>query len=236
MSTTLAREPASLDDGWYALIAEFLAGLFVAPPSADAMASYRDGLGAILFDALAHEPGCAPGAQRMRAFVAAEGSPTSVARKLALAFTHLFDGVDGPRTVSLYESTYVNESGRLFQASAGDMDRLLHRSNVSTADAFREPSDHLSIELALLARLMREDHTQQAQIALLDDHLLGWVPIFVARCCDADRTGFYAGAAWVLNGFLTNRRAALRRDGRDADPSPMPPHNPSSEMTPCRSA
>jgi TorA-specific chaperone len=149
----------------------------------------------------------------------------SVAHKLATAFTHLFDGVDGPRTVSLYESAHVSDSGRLFQESARDMDRLLRHSDVSTADALAEPADHLSIELALLARLMRRHDTDgaahQAQITLLDEHLLVWVPIFVDRCRNADHTGFYAGAAWVLRGFLCARRLALQRDcapGTDATP------------------
>jgi TorA-specific chaperone len=210
MSMDLAPDSASRDTGWNALLAEWLAGLFMAPLSASAVASYRDGLGATLLDILADELGCESGAQRMRSALTTDASTTAVARKLSAAFTRLFDGVGGHRTVSLYESAHVSASGRLFEAPVSDMDGLLRQANMSTGGMFREPSDHLSIELALLARLIRERTGQRAQTALLDDHLLVWVPMFADRCCDADSTGFYAGAAQTLTGFLLAQRAALR--------------------------
>jgi TorA-specific chaperone len=200
----------SSDLRWNASIAEWLAGIFVAPPTTNTIVSCREGLGATLFEALAEEPGCGAGAQRMQSALNVEGSAAAVARKLAAAFTELFDGVGGTKTVSLYESAHVSVSGRLFQAPSGDMERLLRQSDLSTDDAFREPPDHLSIELALLARLIRRDEDPQAQTALLDDHLLVWVPDFADRCRECDRTGFYAGAAQVLTAFLAAQRAALR--------------------------
>jgi TorA-specific chaperone len=205
----LAHAGVPLDLGWNASIAEWLAGIFVAPPTIDTIVSYRGEIGATLFEALAAEPGCAAGAQRMQSALNAEMSAAAVARQLAIAFTQLFDGVGGAKTVSLYESAYVGVSGRLFQAASGDMEKLLRQSDVSTDDAFREPSDHLSIELALLARSIRHDADRQAQAALLDDHLLVWVPAFADRCRQYDRTGFYAGAAQVLTAFLTAQRATL---------------------------
>jgi TorA-specific chaperone len=145
----------------------------------------------------------------MRSALTTDASTTAVARKLSAAFTRLFDGVGGHRTVSLYESAHVSASGRLFQAPASDIGLLLRQANMSTNSMLREPPDHLSIELALLARLIRQGTAQQAQITLLDDHLLAWVPIFADRCCAADSTGFYAGAARTLTGFLLAQRVAL---------------------------
>jgi TorA specific chaperone len=210
LSAALAHAAVSPDLSWNALIAEWLAGIFVAPPTTDAVVSYREAIGATLFEALAEEPGCAAGAQRMQFALNVEGSAGAVARKLAAAFTQLFDGIGGSKTVSLYESAYVSVSGRLFQAPSGDIEKLLRQSDVSTDLAFREPSDHLSIELALLAWLIRHDAERQAQAALLDDHLLVWVPDFADRCREHDRTGFYAGTAQVLTAFLTAQRAALQ--------------------------
>jgi TorA specific chaperone len=206
-----SRALAAPETGWHASILEWLAGLFMAPLSANAVESYRAGLGAVFLDDLACEPRCASGVQRIRSALTPEDPLPEVARRLAIAFTLLFDGVDGPNTVSPYESAHVGPSGRLFQAPAGDMNRLLRQWNMSVDDAFREPPDHLSVELALLAQLMRRGVGHRAQAALLDDHLLTWVPIFARRCCNADRTGFYAGAVWVLTGFLTARRALLQR-------------------------
>jgi TorA-specific chaperone len=208
LNAALAHTDVSPGLGWNASIAEWLAGIFVAPPTADTVVSYREAIGATLFEALAEEPGCAAGAQRMWSTLNAEGSAAAVARRLAAMFTQLFDGVGGAKTVSLYESAYVG-SGRLFQAATGDMEKLLRQSDVSTNDAFREPSDHLSIELALLASLIRHDADRQAQAALLDDHLLVWVPHFTDRCHQYDLTGFYTGTAQVLMAFLTAQRATL---------------------------
>jgi TorA-specific chaperone len=209
LNAVLAHAGAPSDSGWDASIAEWLAGIFVVPPTTDTIVSYREGIGKTLFEALAEEPGYTAGAQRMQSALNAEESSAGVTRQLAAAFTQLFDGVGGAKTVSLYESTYVSVSGRLFQAASGEMEKLLRQSDVSTDDSFREPSDHLSIELALLAWSIRHDADRQAQAALLDDHLLVWVPAFADLCRQCDRTGYYAGAAQVLTAFLTTQRATL---------------------------
>jgi len=208
---------------WNASIAEWLGGLFMAPLSTDAVASYRAGLGSTLLDALDDEPGAAPGIRRMRLALLTAGSISEIQRGLAAAFTQLFDGVAGPKTVSLYESTRFGGSGRLFQNPVTDMNRLMRQLDLSTEDAFREPADHLSIELALLGRLLRQGSSQKAETALLDDRLLAWVPGFSRECDAADRTGFYAGAADVLTAFLLRRRMKLRRDdGLDQRPDTGP--------------
>jgi TorA-specific chaperone len=211
LNIAFAQPVLAADVGWSAFLAELLSGIFVAPPNQDTVTSYREGIGATLFEALAGEPVFAASAQQMRSVLSVEAPAVAVARSLSAAFTQLFDGAGGSYAVSLYESAYVSSSGRLFQASTGAMDELLRQSDVSTLDAFREPSDHLSIELALLARLIRHDANPQAQMALLDDHLLVWVPKFAERCCERDRSGFYAGAAQLLMAFLTAHRAALQQ-------------------------
>jgi TorA-specific chaperone len=207
VNVAFAVEALLPDPGWNASIAEWLAGIFVAPPTADTVINYRGEIGVTLFESL--DPRCAAGTRRMQSALDMEVPAAAVARILAAAFTQLFDGAGGSKTVPPYESAHVGASGRLFQAPAGDMEKLLRQSDVATDEAFREPSDHLSVELALLARLIRHDAGDQAQAALLDDHLLVWVPIFADRCRECDLTGFYAGAAQVLTAFLVAQRAAL---------------------------
>jgi TorA specific chaperone len=213
MSAARSRAAATPDNEWNALIAEWLSGLFMAPLSADAVASYRDGLGATFLDIFAEELGCAAGARRMRSALTTEATSADVARKLAHAFTLLFEGAGGHHTVPLYESAYAGGSGRLFQSPVGKMEQLLRDSGLSAVATSREPSDHLPVELALLAQMMRRGVGHLAQRVLLDDHLLAWVPLFAGRCDAADRSGFYAGAAQVMTGFLTARRAALEEMG-----------------------
>jgi len=203
---------------WNAFIVEWLAGLFLAPLSLETVQAYRDGLGTMLVDALAEDPGAALGAGRMQLALMAETSAMAVQRSLAAGFTQLFEGVAGPNTVSLYESAHTGISGRLFQKPVSDMYRLLRLLDVSLSEVFREPPDHLSVELALLGNLIRRTSGHGAQVALLDDHLLTWIPKFSRECGDADRTGFYAGAAMVLSEFLSLRRIELRGAGGPAEP------------------
>ena len=217
MSAPSAYPGASSDFGWNASIVEWLAGIFVAPPSINAVVGYRGRMGAILFEALDEEPGCHPGVQRMRSAMNLEGPAAAVALRLGRAFTQLFDGIAGSKAVSLYESGHVGVSGRLFQAPVVSVGKLLRKSDLSIDDGFCEPSDHLSIELALLARLIRHDSNPGAQKALLDDHLLNWLPAFADRCHECDRTGFYAGTAQVLTAFLTCQRAGQQYQ-RSAQP------------------
>jgi TorA-specific chaperone len=202
------------DAGWSAMVVEWLAGLFLTAPTPQVAASYRDGLGAILLDAIAEEPGCGPGAERMRLAVRNGGSPERIAARLGGAFARLFDGVGGPLTASPYESAHVSRSGSLFQAPTGAMERLLRQNSLARDPGCSEPADHISLELALLGRLMRIDGGGRIEAILLDRHLLVWVPRFAARCRDADETGFYDGAASVLIAQLMVRRARLAPPAR----------------------
>jgi TorA-specific chaperone len=217
---------------WNAAIAEWLAGLFVAPPSAAMVVSYRQGFGAAFLDALADEPGCAAPVRLMRAALGVDASEDAIARAIALDFTRLFDGVGGWQTVPPYENAHAGRAGHQLHAAASDMNRLLRQFDVSIDAAFREPSDHLSVELALLAWLMRHDADVCAQASLLDRHLLVWTPGFSDRCGERDRGGFYAGSAQVLTAFLIAQRAALRQQ------APIDPNTGKTGKTgvmPCRS-
>jgi TorA specific chaperone len=184
-----------------AVMAAWLSGLFMAPLPIDAVADYCSTGGARFLEAIGDELGCMPGIDRMRSALAANAPPASIACELSVAYTLLFDGVAGPATVSLYESAYGGAGGRLFQEATGDMELLLERCGLSVSKDCCEPADHLSIELALLSTVLREDDGDCA--ALLRDRLLAWVPEFAARCGRADRSGFYGGAAMVLNDHLT---------------------------------
>jgi TorA specific chaperone len=197
------------DSDWNALIAEWLAGLFLRPLAIETVRSLREGPGAALLGALALQPECAVGARRMRDIVMAGDKPAEVARHLSKEFTLLFDGVGGPRTASPYESAYSGFSARLFQAPTSEMKALLRTADVSISCDVKEPADHLSIELALLGRMMREGTSRRNQFALLDLHLMAFTPMFADKCLKADRTGFYAAAADLMLGFLRALREAF---------------------------
>jgi TorA-specific chaperone len=200
---------------WHATIADWLAGLFIAPVSVATVESYRDGVGAAFLWELDQEPGCRSGARRMRISLSDEAPASTVAHRLGIAFAHLFEGVGGPGGVALFESVHVSPSGLLFQAQEAAMGARLRRADLFVSDGPGAPADHLSVELALLAKLTRCGATRDELAALLDNHLLSWTPGFANQVAAADVTGFYAGAVLVLSGFLTAQRTAIAAD-RDA--------------------
>lgn len=183
-------------------VASWLAGLFMAPLPVDSVVHYCSTDGARFLEAIGEETGCKPGIDCMRRTFVVEESPASIARRLAVTYTILFEGIAGPGTVSLYESAYAEGGGRLFQKATGDMELLLQRSGLSVSKDCCEPADHLSIELALLSAALHDD--SKRGVALLRDRLRGWVPEFAARCGEADRSGFYSGAAMILNDLVTS--------------------------------
>lgn len=193
---------------WDATVTEWLAGLFLMPLSSDAIASYRSGLGAILLDELEQRADCRDGVMRMRSALGGLQSVPALTRKVGTAFATLFEGAGGPRTVSPFESAHVGPGGRLFQVAAVDMERLLREAGLTMIRNVGEPADHLSIELALLARQLR-DPSHQGAASFLDRRLLTWVPGFVDQVRTADHTGFYAGAGLLLEGFLEALRSAM---------------------------
>ncbi len=216
MSPVLTYPEFPVESDWQATLAEWLAGLFLAPLTAEAIISYRDGLGAVLLEELEHEPGCYDGARLMQ--VALTGTQTSgtLARELSTAFMRLFEGVGGPRTVSPFESAHTSPRGRLFQAPAAAVDRLLAQTSLVLTGGIGEPADHLSVELALLAHMLRDCAGWPETALLLDRHLLNWVPGFARAVQHADTTGFYAGVASLLAGFLHAQRREIGSGGKSA--------------------
>jgi TorA-specific chaperone len=181
-------------------IAGWLASVFIAPLPIDVVTEYCSADGARLLTAIGDEVGCKACTDQMRRALATRASPASIERELSISYTLMFEGVAGLGTVSLYESAYTGAGSRLFKQPTADMELLLHHYGHAVRQDCCEPPDHLSIELALLSAMLREDNRQS--VAMLCDRLLTWVPHFAARCGEADEYGFYSGAAMLLNGFI----------------------------------
>ena len=95
--TPVPNHPGPLVAGdWDATVTDWLASLFLAPPTADTVTSYRHGLGAMLLEELKHHPGCHDGAGLMQAALTSPRTPAMLARQLGTAFMQLFEGAGGP--------------------------------------------------------------------------------------------------------------------------------------------
>lgn len=192
--TPSAPTPAPVDttEGLAPLLG-LLAGFFAAPPESATVATLRRGAGADLLATTAAAGDLGDAAAAFTAGLAGDESDEDLARRLGRAFGLLFLGIGGPATVAPYES-FHRCGGRLFQAPVGEMDRLLAEHDLSVA-LTGEPSDHLSIETALLAHLAATGHPDRIAVA---ERLALWVPGFRDDLEVLDGTGCYAGAARLL--------------------------------------
>lgn len=189
--TVMTLPPAVLADR--ALLWHWLAEVFLAAPSADALAALRDGAGRKWLAALATEPAFAAPVAEIGAALAAPQETAQLQTRLTIAFNGLFLGLGGKRTLAPNDSAW--SEGGLFRAPVAEMTALLADCDLRLAEGCCEAPDHLSVELMLLAHL--ETHADP-RARSLRDRLRLWLPGFCAAVRAEDRTGFFAGAAALL--------------------------------------
>lgn len=154
---------------------------------------------------LADRTGCREPLARAQSILRGGADAAAVATTLNRAFCALFVGVNGPqKMVPPFESAYCGATGHLFQEPAVEMQRLLEAHGLAPVGEWRESSDHLATELALVEHLVRTGADETAML----DRLRGWVPRFAELCIARDPSGFYASIATLLTGFLTDERGA----------------------------
>ena len=138
----------------------------------------------------------------------------TVLQDLAEDYAFLFLGV-GRENVSLCESAYRSEGGLLFQDSYFDIVKRYGDTGVTKRQDYPEPEDHLSVEMAYMARLCRLTITSilaekngdirryyTCQKNFLHDHVIPWVPTFSESLLKADPSPFYTAVAHLLKGFI----------------------------------
>jgi TorA-specific chaperone len=199
-------------DNIAAELLDWFAGVLSAPMSVATVTACRSAEGRVLFQAIEDELGAMPGLAAMRRIFDRDERDLHVAARLASCYVRLFEGTCGPATVSLCESTYSGPARRLHQQAAADMESILCRSDLAVRPGVGEPADHLSLELALLATLLRVGDHVTAEA--LRQSLANWVPRVVVLCASSDTTGFYLGALRVVYHLLM----ALAPNLLDQDP------------------
>jgi len=136
--------------------------------------------------------------------------------QLARQYAALFLGV-GPKTVSLCESVYRSKFGLLYQSTLFDVQQSYREIGMAKSDQYREPDDHIAVELSYMARLCnmtrgaasagRAGRAQalqhlRLQQAFLKGHLLQWVPRFSQDLIVTAPPGFYRAFAHLLKGYI----------------------------------
>jgi len=153
--------------------------------------------------------------------VLTDDTPAATAAKLGTAHARLFLGISAYDGAPAYRSIYASAPGLLCQQATAEMERVLRQHRLRLNDKVNEPSDHVSIQLEVMAqlalRLSEAADEQASNVRLLQDEqaqflaeqLLCWLPAFVRRVIEVDDLGYYAGLASVLLRVLQQDQAYL---------------------------
>ena len=143
---------------------------------------------------------------------------------LAVVFDRVFFGM-GPRSAQKafpYESVYTSEGGLMMQEAYAEVLHVYRNAGFAKNPGFKEPEDHLAVELAFMALLCGRavealragdeagaERQLRAQREFLCDHLLNWIDRFTADVRKAAEDGFYFDLATFTEDFLAADAAEL---------------------------
>lgn len=209
----------------------WFATIFAAEMSAQQIAVYSRPETGDYLDALAAEPDLQASVLKLQKAIAGLASMEDRQLELAADFAALFL-TDDRSSASPYASVYLSEDGLMFQQPHEQMSRLLEANGLAVDSGFREPADHIAIELDYFGNLAMKTvaaktgsaakKTLSDQHAFVEQHLLSWVPEFSRRCQRiSTKTRFYQACAGLLTKYLELDHAwlasVLRTDDNNAD-------------------
>jgi TorA maturation chaperone TorD len=164
-------------------------------------------------------PGCSEikeGFKLMRKYFDAINSShvDKVELDLAEDYAGIFLGVRG-KVPHPSESAYRSRDGTIMQKQRDEVLELYRLMNLDKSPSFKEPEDHIAIELSFMAYLANKtasalessylddaQHYLCMQKKFLEEHLARWVPRFCEDVFESARTDFYRGVAMVTKGLL----------------------------------
>ena len=135
--------------------------------------------------------------------------------ELAADYASLFLGI-GRHSAHPYESIYLNDDRIIMRQPWRDILRTYHGEDLQKVDWFKEPEDHIAIELEFMTHLCLKIgevlekgekkvwlHLLKVQNEFLSNHLKEWVPRF---CKDVEKGSqklpFYKALAKITGRFI----------------------------------
>ena len=111
-----------------------------------------------------------------------------------------------------YESVYRVEDRILMSHYAVDVEDRMRSFGVEVSKNFKEPPEHISVELEFLKYLymIGENEALEEAKSFLEDHLIQWVPQFCDCVIKNSRIPFYREVCVLLKEFLDNELRDLR--------------------------
>ncbi|GFN23412.1 TorD/DmsD family molecular chaperone [Thermanaeromonas sp. C210] len=132
--------------------------------------------------------------------------------KLKEEYNRLFVG-PGHLEAPPWESVYRSPDRLLFGEETLAVREFYHSFGLVNKNLYREPDDHLSLELEFMAWLCAQSadcldkdsdwqRYLQGQQDFLRDHLIQWVPAWSKDMFDHAKTEFFRGLAQFTRGFI----------------------------------
>lgn len=197
------------------LIYHWFASLFATELSSQLVENYHQEEGQAFLAELAREEELTPIVNRIAELFGEQGDFSGLVMDLAGSFSQLFLGAGGRSSAPPYQSAYQGENARLFKEPVSEMNAILRMLDMSLPEDFREPSDHLSVQLNVMAHLVTCG-TAADQLDFLETHLANWVPDFAKACQANDRKTFYSVAALSLAAWLEEERNQLQTSNQQS--------------------
>ena len=190
-------------------INRWLAGMFLKELDQSALDLYRGTEGEALLDQLASVPALRPLVDELRSTIAGEFDTEVLRLDLAAAYGRLFL-TGGPRAVPLHASAYLSENGLLMQAPAKDSAEILAQLGLVCPPGFREPADHIGIQLNILAEFAGGAKAEGlSEMAFLETRMMTWLPTFAALCARLPPVPFYSELGTATLNWLRATQAQL---------------------------
>ena len=133
---------------------------------------------------------------------------------LAVEYAGLFLGVRG-KPAHPSESYYLTEGQLIMQQPRDDVLKLYRAMGVDRAGEFKEPEDHIALELQFMAHLCDKTNAAlkdsnfkdakkylNAQRNFLDEHLGKWVPKLTSDMLKSARHEFYRAIAKITKAYV----------------------------------
>jgi len=110
-----------------------------------------------------------------------------------------------------YASVYLSNEHLLMQEPHHAMLKQLESMGVKVVDNFKEPADHIAIELDCLGNIIlqgvqadtgaEQDQATDTQVNFIEQHLTSWFPLFKQKV-DSHETSFYTTLTQLLCHYI----------------------------------
>jgi len=189
----------------------WFATLLTKELTTEQLAHYFSGEGVALLDQLAQEPAFSEAVQQIKSALVTVMAIKQPALELAADFSQLFL-TDAKKGAPPYASVYLSETGQLFEAPHHEMVAIFEKEGLMIDPDFKEPADHIAIQLDYLGNLIMKEseYPAQEQAEFINQQLLSWLGKFVNATKRVNNSGFYQGVCQLLLAYVEQDLAAIK--------------------------